>query len=145
MQELMGEQSPSDRRASVAKFCGVVEEMERQRKKEEEEEKVRWEVVRALEKRMAISEDAEDDGGATRQMNVSEVLGDVEEELVWNGIEREKAGEQLEPITKALLLPVPAELTLRSTMPTPALVPFKLDIFESVAQAGAAKSKESGT
>jgi len=140
MQDLMGEQSPSERRASIAKFCGIVEEMETERDKEEKEEQVRGEVVRVIEERMSVSEDV-DEEGKTRQMSLCQVLEELEDELVRNGIEKEKAGDQVEPITRALLLPAPAELNLRPAMQTPALVPFKLDIFESVAQAGAAKSK----
>jgi hypothetical protein len=143
IQDLMGEQSPSDRRASIAKFCGIVEEMERERDKEKKEEQVRGEAVRTIEERMSVSEDVGEEGN-TRQMGLSQVLEELEDELVRNGIDREKAGDHLEPITRALLLPGPAELSLRPSMQTPAFVPFKLDIFESVAQASGAKSKPRG-
>jgi hypothetical protein len=104
---------------------------------------VRGEAVRTIEERMSVSEDVGEEGN-TRQMGLSQVLEELEDELVRNGIDREKAGDHLEPITRALLLPGPAELSLRPSMQTPAFVPFKLDIFESVAQASGAKSKPRG-
>jgi hypothetical protein len=143
IQDLLGEQSPSDRRASIAKFCGIAEEMEREREREKKEEQVRGEAVRAIEERMSVSEDVGEKGN-TMQMNLSQVLEELEDELVRNGIDKEKAGDHLEPIVRALLLPAPAELSLRPSMQTPAFVPFKLDIFESVALASGAKSKSRG-
>jgi hypothetical protein len=139
IQDLMGEQSPSDRRASIAKFCGIAEEMERERDKEKKEEQVRGEAVRAIEERISVSEDVGEEG-KKRQMSLSQVLEELQDELVRNGIDRETAGDHLKPITRALLLPAPAELSLRPSMQMPAFVPFKLDIFEAVVQASGAKS-----
>jgi hypothetical protein len=125
MQELIEDQTLSERRASTVKLCGLIESQELQQKREEEYDEAQKEVVRIFEERHSSIEDG-------RQLSTSEMLEQLEDDLVAKGIPREQAGQQLFPITKALLLhPLPASLNRGLLSPTTEIPAFKLDVFES--------------
>jgi hypothetical protein len=124
MQELIEDQSPSERRDSTAKLCELLESHERQQRKEDEYERAQKEVVKMFEERHSSAENA-------RQLSTTEMLEQLEDDLLAKGISREQAGQQLFPITKALLLhPLPNTLNRGPAMQMTPKPAFKLDIFE---------------
>lgn len=125
MQELIEDQTPSGRRASTVKLCELIESQEQQQKREEEYDRAQKEVVRIFEERHSSTENG-------RQLSTSEMLEQLEDDLVAKGIPREQAGQQLSPITKALLLhPLPTSLNRGPLSPTTQTPAFKLDVFGS--------------
>ena len=128
MQELIGSQTPSERRTSTVKLCKLYEFQERNYEKREENDKAQEEVVRMFEERHASIANG-------RHLSNTEMLEQLEDDLMAKGVSRDQAGQQLFPITKALLTnPLPTTLNrgpISSTMQKPA---FNLDIFETALQ-----------
>jgi hypothetical protein len=125
MQELIEDQTPSERRASTVKLCELIESHEQQQKIEEEYDRAQKEVVRIFEERHSSTENG-------RQLSTSEMLEQLEDDLVAKGVPRKQAGHQLSPITKALLLhPLPTSLNRGPLSPITQRPAFKLDVFES--------------
>jgi len=124
MQELIREQSPAERRKSTAKLCQLVESHERQQEKEDEYDRAQKEVVKMFEERHSST-------GNDRHASTTEILEGLEDDLLAKGMSREKAGLQLFPITKALLLhPLPNKLNLCPSIQKTQKPDFKLDIFQ---------------
>jgi hypothetical protein len=128
MKELLENQTPSERRASTVKLCELVDSREEQQRREEEYDRAQKEVVKMFEKRhSSVDKD--------RHLSTSEILEQLEDDLVAKGIAREQAGQQLLPLTKALRLqPFPTSLNQPPDLQRPI---FKLDVFECKSESGA--------
>jgi len=123
IQELIQGQSPRERRESTVKLCGLIEEHEKQAELQDEYDRAQREVVKMFEERLPPCKN-------TRHPSSSEMLKQLEEDLVAKGVPREKAHELLFPITKALLLqPLVLSSSQKPREPKPT---FKLDVFETV-------------
>jgi hypothetical protein len=135
MQELIESQSLSERRASTVKLCELVENQERRQMKDEEYDRAQREVVKMFERRHSTIE-------KDRQLRTSEMLVQLEDDLVAKGISREEAGQQLLPLTNVLKLhPLPTALSQPNEIQRPA---FKLDVFKRACRSGDS-SQESNT
>lgn len=136
MKELLENQTLSERRASTVKLCALVENREGQQKREEEYDRAQKEVMKMFEKRHSSVEKA-------RQLSTSEMLEQLEDDLVANGVSREQAGQQLLPLTKVLKLqPFPTGLNQISDSQRPA---FKLDVFGRSSGADGQQGKSEDT
>ena len=121
MKELLEDQTPTERRASTVKLCEMIESREGQQKHEAEYDRAQKEVVKMFEKRHSSIE-------TDRHLSTSEMLEQLEDDLVANGASREQAGKQLLPLTKVLKLqPFPTSLSQPPDLQRPT---FKLDVFE---------------
>jgi len=122
MKELLEDQTPTERRASTIKLCDLVESREGQQKQEAEYDRAQKEVMKMFEKRHSSVE-------TNRHLSTSEMLEQLENDLVANGASREEAGEQLLPLTKVLKLqPFSTSLSQAPDLQRPT---FKLDVFKS--------------
>jgi glutamine synthetase adenylyltransferase len=127
MQELIESQSPSERRASTVKLCELVENQERQQIKDEEYDRAQKEVVKIFERRHSSIE-------KDRHLSATEMLQQLEDDLVAKGVSREQAGKQLLPLTNVLKLhPFPTALGQPAEVQRPT---FKLDVFEFTCRSG---------
>ncbi|KAK0099701.1 hypothetical protein ONS95_013406 [Cadophora gregata] len=137
MQELIDSQSPRERRESIVKLEGIVEEQEKVRARDVEYEKAQREVVKMFEKRSGVHL-----SGDSEQLNVGEMLQRLENDLVDKGMERKEAEQALFPITKALLRqPLPPAIERRSSAQKP---DFKLDLFDLKEESGCLDKHRSG-
>jgi hypothetical protein len=128
MKELLENQNPTERRASTVKLCELVESREGQQKIEEEYDRAQKEVMKMFEKRhSSVVKD--------RHLSTSEMLEQLEDNLVARGVSREQAEQQLLPLTRVLKLqPLPTPPDIQR--PT-----FNLDVFECNLSAGSQNSK----
>ena len=121
MKELLENQTPSQRRESTVKLYGLIENREGEQREEEEYEMAQKEVVKMFEKRHSSVD-------TDRHRSTSEMLEQLEEDLVAKGVPREQAGQQLLPLTKVLKLqPFPTSLTQPPEIQRPT---FNLDVFQ---------------
>jgi hypothetical protein len=132
IQELIDDESPSERRASTVKLAEIAENHEKQQKQDNEYHKAQEEVIKMFEELLPSTEES-------RHMSTQEMLEQLEDDLVRRGSTREQAGEKLFPITKALLIhPIPTRPNLATTR----LPAFKLDIFDPASRTTAGKSAD---
>jgi hypothetical protein len=134
MQELIDCQTPSERRASTVKLRGLVENQEKQQAEDDDEyDRAQKEVVKMFEKRHSSVETGQ-------QLSTSEMLEQLEDDLVAKGVSREEAGQQLLPLTKVLKLqPFTAPLGQIPEIQRPT---FKLDVFECACKPATASNQD---